>query len=113
MTPHSQRAPTSTVEDNKRQMQVSDDAFIARDIARFNHADDAGFRPLPSRERLSEVFQILQAQGGERARLFLADHPMTSDCIKCHAVSHRSDGVTHLPARETVELRRSALGISS
>jgi predicted ester cyclase len=30
-----------TTEDNKRQMQVSDDAFIAKDIGRFNHADDA------------------------------------------------------------------------
>ena len=32
---------TWTVEDNKRQMQVSDDAFNAKDLARCNHADDA------------------------------------------------------------------------
>ncbi|WP_432197519.1 ester cyclase [Streptomyces sp. bgisy027] len=30
-----------SVEDNLRQMQVSDDAYNARDIARFNHRDDA------------------------------------------------------------------------
>ena len=35
------QAVHGTVEDNKRQMQVSDDAFIARDIARINHTDDA------------------------------------------------------------------------
>lgn len=29
-----------TVDENKREMQVSDDAFIARDLARFNHAPD-------------------------------------------------------------------------
>jgi hypothetical protein len=32
---------TWTVDDNKRQMQVSDDAYNAKDIARFNHHDDA------------------------------------------------------------------------
>ena len=29
-----------TVDENKRKMQVSDDAFITRDLARFNHAPD-------------------------------------------------------------------------
>lgn len=29
-----------TVDENKREMQISDDAFIARDLARFNHAPD-------------------------------------------------------------------------
>jgi hypothetical protein len=32
---------TWTVEDNLRQMQVSDDAYNGRDFARFNHRDDA------------------------------------------------------------------------
>jgi len=32
---------TWTVEDNLRQMQVSDDAYVARDFARFNHHPDA------------------------------------------------------------------------
>lgn len=41
MTTDTQAARTWTAEDNKRQMQVSDDAFIARDITRFNHAGDA------------------------------------------------------------------------
>ncbi len=41
MTAQSQAPRTWTAADNKRQMQVSDDAFIAKDLARFNHADNA------------------------------------------------------------------------
>lgn len=40
MTLPSQNITHWTVDENKQEMQISDDAFIARDLAHFNHAPD-------------------------------------------------------------------------
>ncbi|MEN6443978.1 MAG: hypothetical protein WC391_07140 [Methanoregula sp.] len=46
MTTLNKLSRTWTSDDTKRPMQVSDEVFIAKEIARFNHGDDARMHQL-------------------------------------------------------------------
>ncbi len=54
-----------------REEEDEADAYGLKDMV------SAGYNP----QGMIQLFQLFQAQGGEKARPFLADHPMTSDRI--------------------------------